>query len=117
MDVLPAQASAVPCERVFSSSKETDTARRSNLSSFKVEELQLLKFGYRGDRLSFTEGLLCSEREMTVLDLSVQLVEELLTDGKVEELKKYIEQSWEGWGAEKDVGRNETNLDVDISIT
>jgi hypothetical protein len=33
MDVLPAQASTVPSERVFSSSKETCTARRASLST------------------------------------------------------------------------------------
>lgn len=49
MDVLPAQASAVPCERVFSSSKETDTNRRANLSAEHMEQLQVLKFAYRGD--------------------------------------------------------------------
>ncbi|KIY46808.1 hypothetical protein FISHEDRAFT_13691, partial [Fistulina hepatica ATCC 64428] len=55
MDVLPAQASAVPCERVFSSSKETDTLRRSQLSPALMEILQILKFTFRQDRMSFME--------------------------------------------------------------
>jgi hAT family protein len=58
MDILPIQASAVPCERVFSSSKETITARRNSLSPQLVEALQLLKFAAKqGRSLSFTEGL------------------------------------------------------------
>jgi hypothetical protein len=32
LDVLLVQASAVPCERVFSSGKETDALHRRNLS-------------------------------------------------------------------------------------
>jgi hypothetical protein len=55
MDILPIQASAVPCERVFSSSKETTTDRRNNLGPRMVEALQLLKFqSKRGRPLNFT---------------------------------------------------------------
>ena len=43
-DYLPIQASSVPCERVFSSSKETTTARRSRMSGTLMEQLQMLKF-------------------------------------------------------------------------
>lgn len=58
MDILPIQASSVPCERVFSSSKQTVTARRSQLSPQMVEALQLLKFGAKqGRQLTFTDGL------------------------------------------------------------
>jgi hypothetical protein len=58
MDVLPAQASSVPSERVFSSSKETCTARRASLSPPVLEALQVLKFSYKQDRLNFTEDLI-----------------------------------------------------------
>ncbi|KDQ12927.1 hypothetical protein BOTBODRAFT_112286, partial [Botryobasidium botryosum FD-172 SS1] len=51
LDILPAQASAVPCEHVFSSSKETCTVRRNKLAPETVETLQVLKFAYRQDRL------------------------------------------------------------------
>jgi hypothetical protein len=58
MDILPIQASSVPCERVFSSSKETTTARRNKLHPSLVEALQVLKYGRKHSRgLSFTEGL------------------------------------------------------------
>ncbi|KAF9478524.1 hypothetical protein BDN70DRAFT_789800, partial [Pholiota conissans] len=67
LDILPIQASAIPCEHFFSSSEQTDTDRRSNLSMFKMEELQVLKFIHRKDRLNFQQGLLCTERELSVL--------------------------------------------------
>lgn len=58
MDILPIQASAVPCERVFSSSKETVTARRSRISPELMEGLQLLKYSIRQGRgLNFTDGM------------------------------------------------------------
>jgi hypothetical protein len=58
MDILPIQASSVPCERVFSSSKETVTARRNSLSPDIMEALQLLKYSSKQGRgISFTKGL------------------------------------------------------------
>jgi hypothetical protein len=55
MDILPIQASAVPCERVFSSAKETMSARRSRISSDLMEYLQILKYSLRKGRgLNFT---------------------------------------------------------------
>ncbi|KAG6864107.1 hypothetical protein C0991_012449, partial [Blastosporella zonata] len=42
MDVLPVQASAVSCEHVFSSSKETCSLRRSRLSPKNMEAYDLL---------------------------------------------------------------------------
>jgi predicted HAD superfamily hydrolase len=58
MDILPIQASSVPCERVFSSSKETTTARRNKLNLQVVEALQVLKFEHKHNKiLSFTAGL------------------------------------------------------------
>jgi hAT family protein len=58
MDILPIQASSVPCERVFSSSNETITARRNALSPKLVEALQLLKYATKQGRgINFVEGL------------------------------------------------------------
>lgn len=61
LDVLPAQASAVPCERLFSSSAETITKRRNALSPAVVEALQHLKFTYRSQRMSFMEPTVTEE--------------------------------------------------------
>ncbi|KZT51318.1 hypothetical protein CALCODRAFT_533927, partial [Calocera cornea HHB12733] len=57
MDYLPIQASAVPSERVFSSSKETDTKRRNHLSPALMEALQLLKYLLKKERLDFLQDL------------------------------------------------------------
>ncbi|KAL4242848.1 Ribonuclease H-like superfamily protein [Abortiporus biennis] len=47
LDVLPVQASAVSCERVFSSAKETDSLQRNKLSPALLEALQILKYRFR----------------------------------------------------------------------
>lgn len=58
MDILPIQASSVPSERVFSSGKETMTARRRRISPHLMEALQILKFSInKGHSLNFTKGL------------------------------------------------------------
>ncbi|KAG8743718.1 hypothetical protein FRC10_011591 [Ceratobasidium sp. 414] len=46
-DVLPAQASSVSSERIFSSSKNTCTRARNKLSVNTVEKLQILKHSLR----------------------------------------------------------------------
>ncbi|KAG6903295.1 hypothetical protein DXG01_000600, partial [Tephrocybe rancida] len=47
LDVLPCQASSVPCERIFSSSKLTATDHRARLGSEMFEKLQILKHIWR----------------------------------------------------------------------
>ena len=47
LDVLPSQASSVPCERLFSSAKQVADDRRSRLGSTKFEQLQIMKFAWR----------------------------------------------------------------------
>jgi len=56
MDYLPVQATSVPCEQVFSSAKETDTAKQNWLSPMLMEALQMLKFSLKKEHLSFTAG-------------------------------------------------------------
>ena len=59
MDYLPIQGSAVPCERVFSSAKETMADRRNRILYGLMEQLQMLKFAFnKGDSeaLHFTSG-------------------------------------------------------------
>ena len=66
MDYLPIQASSVPCERVFSSSGETDTKRRNRLAPVTMEALQIIKYNVRGRRgMDFTDGLVTSQAQMT----------------------------------------------------
>lgn len=64
MDYLPVQASAVPCERIFSSSAETDTKRRNRISPPLMEALQMLKFHLKKERLNFTAGWMTTETDM-----------------------------------------------------
>lgn len=67
MDFLPIQATSVPCERVFSSAKETDTAKRNRISPVLMEALQLLKFALKKERLNFMDGWRTSEGSMRVV--------------------------------------------------
>lgn len=57
MDILPAQASSVPCERLFSSGKETCTARRNRIQPKLMEALQALKLSSHNSALNLTEQL------------------------------------------------------------
>ena len=62
LDVLPMQASSVPCERIFSAAKLIATDCRARLSPTVFEELQVLKFAWRG-RLSDFAALNTEEIE------------------------------------------------------
>ncbi|KIO18794.1 hypothetical protein M407DRAFT_83547 [Tulasnella calospora MUT 4182] len=73
LDVLPAQASAVPCERAFSSSKETLTKRRNRLSPALVEALQHLKFLVRQQRLNFMLEQDVTEEELSIEERDSQM--------------------------------------------
>ena len=64
MDFLPIQATSVPCERVFSSAKETDTAKQNQISPVLMEALQLLKFSLKKERLNFMNGWSASESDL-----------------------------------------------------
>ena len=68
LDYLPIQASAVPCERVFSSAKETDTLKQNQIHPMLIEVLQTLKFSLKKDRgsISFTNGWKTARVEMEV---------------------------------------------------
>jgi hypothetical protein len=71
MDILPIQSSSVPCERIFSSSKETITARRNKLEPNLVQALQVLKFARKhATKLSFTGGYATKEElaELEVIE-------------------------------------------------
>ena len=58
MDILPIQATSVPCERVFSSGKDTMTAQQNRIVPDLMEALQILKYSVRkGRSLNFTEGM------------------------------------------------------------
>ncbi|KAJ2921800.1 hypothetical protein H1R20_g15297, partial [Candolleomyces eurysporus] len=73
MDILPIPGSAVPCERVFSSAKETMTLRRRRIRPALMEALQVLKFSLKGGPgLDFTAG--------TGRDAKIEVLEGVATD-------------------------------------
>lgn len=78
MDYLPIQASAVPCERVFSSSAETDTKRRNRTSPLVMESLQMLKFHLKKERLNFTANWMTVEKQMVDDDPDSDLLRALI---------------------------------------
>jgi len=83
MDVLAIQGSSVPCERVFSSGKETMSARRNRIKYDLMEALQMLKFSINHDnQLTFTAGL-GREAELHALErldhLDSHVPEDLIT--------------------------------------
>ncbi len=47
LDILPCQASSVPCEHLFSASKQTADLCRLSLGVKCFEELQIMKFAWR----------------------------------------------------------------------
>lgn len=94
MDVLPAQASAVACERVFSSSKETCTLKRSNLGEDTIEALQVLKFSIKQQRISFMDHELAKAEDYALEGpLTEYALQELMATGQTEELQDLLENT------------------------
>lgn len=93
MDVLPVQASAVPCERVFSSSKETNTMRRSRMSPELIEVLQILKFSFRQEHLNFHDAKWNpSELSLSQFNISEEETNGLMAQGKLKELLELLHE-------------------------
>lgn len=61
-----------------------------------MEILQILKFIYRNDRLSFTDDLISTEQELSVIDIPTDLVKDLLSRGKIDDLVALVESSLDG---------------------
>jgi hypothetical protein len=78
MDYLPIQATAVPCERVFSSSAETDTKRRNRISSPLMEALQMQKFQFKQERLDFMRDWMTEEKQLAKDDPDEDLLRTLI---------------------------------------
>ena len=74
MDIIPIPGSAVPCERVFSSAKETMMPRRNRISPELMEALQVLKFLLKHGTsiLNFTSGENWVEEEKNLMELVVE---------------------------------------------
>jgi hypothetical protein len=66
LDILPIQASSVPCERLFSSSKQVATERRSRLGSDRFEELLVMKSTWRG---TISDWAVTNSKDIEEVDL------------------------------------------------
>ena len=86
LDVLPVQASAVSCERIFSSSKETCALRCSLLSASTLEVLQFLKQLYKDKHLQFVSHLIAKEDDYAIDHATETAIHELILSGNMEEL-------------------------------
>ena len=96
LDVLPVQASAVPCERVFSSSKQTCTDRRNRILPKLLEVLQCRKYSLKQQRLDFMEGFVAREEDYTIDgEVTSYAIEELLRLGRIEELFSLLQNARE----------------------
>ena len=75
MDVIPIPGSAVPCERVFSSAKETVSPHHNRIKPELMEALQLLKFLAKHGHgpLDFTTGEFWDEEEAWLMTLVNEL--------------------------------------------
>ncbi|KAF7770801.1 hypothetical protein Agabi119p4_6775 [Agaricus bisporus var. burnettii] len=89
LDVLPIQASAVPCERLFSASKQVATDRRSRLGSDRFEELLVMKSAWWGTMVDWAA---VNTAEVEEVDL-VDYVDFLEADKQAQEWEEVIEIS------------------------
>lgn len=92
MDYLPIQATSVPCERVFSSAKETDTAKRNRISPVLMEAIQLLKFSLKTERLNFMEGRITTEMAMNEAPMPTCNLDSLFVDDPDTAMDKILEE-------------------------
>ncbi|KAG1864753.1 hypothetical protein DFJ58DRAFT_197241 [Suillus subalutaceus] len=87
MDVLPAQASSVPSERIFPSSKETCTLRRSDLSPTTLEALSMMFFTSKTASI-LQRTLVADERDYTISEpVAPGAVDELTAPGNLRKLE------------------------------
>jgi len=73
--VLPSQASSVPCERLFSGSKQIATDRRACLGPVVFEQLVIMRSAWGPDLYDMAAWNASQEEEVNLFDF-----EELLTD-------------------------------------
>ncbi len=76
LDILPAQASSVPCERVFSGSKQIATDRRSRLGSVALKELVIMKLAW-GPELYDMAAWNAAQMEEVLFDFKEMLMEDI----------------------------------------
>src|SRR6266508_2485561 len=99
IDILPVQESAVPCEHIFSSSKETCTDCRNWILPKLLEALQFHKFKCKQAWLNFLENFLSREEDYVIGgEITDYAVVKLLSLGRVEELTDLLRNSHDNAG-------------------
>ena len=73
LDVLPSQASSVPCERLFSGTKQIAVDRRARLGSAVFEELVVLGSAWRSDLYDMAAWTGSQEEEVDFFDFGEML--------------------------------------------
>ena len=77
LDVLPSQASSVPCERLFSGSKQIATDRRARLGSEVFEELVIMSSAWGPDLCDMAAWNDSQVEEVSLIDFQEMLVEDI----------------------------------------
>ena len=80
LDVLPAQASSVPCERLFSGSKQIATDRRACLGPAVFEELVIMKSAWGPDLYDMAAWNAAQMDEVSSFDFQEILEEDMEYD-------------------------------------
>lgn len=88
IDILPIQASSVPCERLFSSAKEITTDKRSRLGPVRFEQLQMLKHHWRSGIIDLALWNLGHEEEMVYVIEDFEDMLQVDEEFKAEEMEK-----------------------------
>jgi hypothetical protein len=91
--VLPAQASSVPCERLFSGSKQIATDRRASLGSKVFEELVIMKSAWGPDLYDMAAWNNSQVEEVNYFDFEEMLVDDI--DCTTWEKDSEIPVSWD----------------------
>ena len=77
LDVLPAQASSVACERIFSGSKQIATDRRSRLGPIVFEELVIMKSAWGPDLCDMAAWNSGQVEDVDIFDFEEMLAEDV----------------------------------------
>lgn len=113
LDYLPIQASAVPSERVFSSSAETDTKKRNRINPVLMEALQMLKFALKKARLDFTAGWITPESDMQEQEPVEDILAALLGESGEDSMDNLI-RNLETDDSDDEDNEDEDNEDEDL---
>jgi hypothetical protein len=76
LDVLPSQASSVPCERLFSGTKQIAVDRRARLGSAVFEELVVMGSAWRPDIYDMAAWTSSQEEEVDFFDFEEMFIDD-----------------------------------------